>query len=90
MNKAELVNEISKLSRLTKKDCNSCINALTQVVSTSLKRGDNISLTGFGKFEVKNRKSRNSYNPVARRTIRLPASKVPHFKPGKTLKEFVG
>ena len=70
MNKAELINELSKTSKLTKKDCTSCLNALTEVVSTALGKGENISLTGFGKFEVKNKRARNSYNPYLKKIVK--------------------
>ncbi len=90
MNKAELVTELSKVCKLTKKDCNMCLNALTSVVSKSLSRGESINLTGFGKFEVKNKKARNSFNPHLRKTVLLKARKTPNFKAGKNLKEAVG
>ena len=90
MNKSELITELSKVSKLTKKDCNACLDALTQVVSKSLSKGENVTLTGFGKFEVKNKKARNSFNPHLRKTVLLPASKLPSFKAGKNLKEAVG
>ncbi len=90
MNKTELVTELSKVCKLTKKDCNACLNALTNVVSKSLSRGENITLTGFGKFEVKNKKARNSFNPHLRKTVLLRAKKLPVFKAGKNLKEAVG
>ena len=53
MNKTEFVKEISKKSKLTQKDCNNCLNAITKIIENSLKRGDNINLGCFGKFEVK-------------------------------------
>ena len=90
MNKAEFVKEISKQSKLTQKDCNNCLNAITQIIQKSLKRGDNINLVGFGKFEVKHRMARRSFNPQTKKVNMIPASKVPSFKPGKTLKNVVG
>lgn len=89
MNKSELIREISKVSRLTKKDCTTCLNALTSVVSKELGRGENITLSGFGKFEVKNKRARNSYNPYLKKTVRLPSKLIPTFKPGKNLKDAV-
>lgn len=90
MNRTEFVKEISKKSKLTQKDCNNCLNAITKIIENSLKRGDNINLVGFGKFEVKHRMARRSYNPQTRKIGMLPASKVPSFKPGKQLKDVVG
>lgn len=89
MNKSELITELSKTSKLTKKDCATCLNALTNVVSRELRRGENITLSGFGKFEVKKKQSRNSYNPYLKKTIKLPAKLIPSFKPGKNLKDAV-
>ena len=90
MNKTEFVKEISKKSKMTQKDCNNCLNAITQIIQKSLKNGDNINLVGFGKFEVKHRMARKSYNPQTRKVSMLPESKVPSFKPGKQLKNVVG
>lgn len=89
MNKSQLITELSKTSKLTKKDCTSCLNALTKVVLTTLGKGENISLTGFGKFEVKNKRARNSYNPYLKKMVKLPARLTPTFKPGKNLKDAV-
>lgn len=89
MNKSEFVKEISKKSKLTQKDCNNCLNAITQIIQNTLKHGDNINLVGFGKFEVKHRAKRKNFNPHTKRINVLPASRVPTFKPGKTLKTFV-
>ena len=86
MNKTEFIRELSKKSKLTQKDCSNCLNAITQLVSQTLKKGGNVSLLGFGKFEVKHRKARRSFNPQTRKQIMLPASRIPKFKPGKALK----
>ena len=89
MNKSELVTEISKKSRLTKKDCELCLNAITQIIQHALKHGDNVNLVGFGKFEVKHRVARKSFNPQTKRVNLIPACNVPSFKPGKTLKSMI-
>lgn len=89
MNKAQFVKELSKKAKLTQKDCANCLNALTDLVSQTLKKGDSVSLIGFGKFEVKHRRARKSYNPQTKRQMLLPANSVPHFKPGKGLKQAV-
>ena len=89
MNKSELVSELSKVSKLTKKDCKACLEALTNVVSNKLSSGENIVLSGFGKFEVRNIQARNSYNPYLKKLVKLPSKIVPVFKPGKKLKESV-
>ena len=89
MNKLEFVKEISKKSKLSQKDCNNCLNAITQIIQNTLKNGDNINLVGFGKFEVKQRLARRSFNPQTKKIYLLPACSVPSFKPGKTLKSVV-
>lgn len=90
MNKTEFVKEISKQSKLTQKDCNSCLKAITMIIQNSLKKGEDINLVGFGKFEVKHRMERRGYNPQTKKISIIPASKTPNFKPGKTLKSVVG
>ena len=89
MNKSELITELSKVSKVTKRDCKSYLEALTSVVSHKLSSGENVILLGFGKFEVKNISARNSYNPYLKKMVKLPSKLVPAFKPGKKLKESV-
>lgn len=89
MNKSQLVKSMSKKSKLTQKDCKVCLEALTKIIEQSLKTGENINLVGFGKFDIKYRNSRNLFNPYTKKNIMLPASKMPVFKPGKTLKEAI-
>ena len=89
MNKAQFVKELSKKSRLTQKDCLTCLNALTEVVTKTLKKGDAITLVGFGKFQVKHRNARKSFNPQTKKQILLPSNRVPQFKPGKAFKQAI-
>jgi len=89
MNKSELVAEIAKKSSLTKKDSEIALNALIEVIGDTLKKGDKISLVGFGSYEVRKRKARIGMNPQTKEEIKIPAKKVAVFKPGKTLKELV-
>jgi len=90
MNKNEFVSEISKKSNLTKKDCSLCLGAITQIIPDALKHGDNINLVGFGKFEVKHRAKRVSFNPQTKKMQTIPSKKVPTFKAGKALKSAIG
>ncbi len=90
MNKTEFVKEISKQTKLTQKDCNNCLNAITSIIQKSLQCGDNVNLIGFGKFEVRERNARRSFNPQTKKITVIPSSKVPTFKAGKTLKNVVG
>lgn len=89
MNKSELIKELSKKCSLTQKDCNNCLNALMGLVKSTLKNGDDINLVGFGKFDVKNKNARTTYNPITKSKITIPASKLPYFKAGKGLKEAI-
>lgn len=89
MNKAEFIKELSKKTKLTQKDCLNCLNAITNLVSETLKSGEDVMLVGFGKFEVKYRKARKSFNPYTKKQMIVPASKVPHFKAGKAFKEAI-
>ena len=84
MNKSEFVSEIAKKSNLTKKDCSMCLSAITQIIQDALKHGDNINLVGFGKFEVKHRAKRVSFNPQTKKLTTIKAKKVPSFKALKT------
>lgn len=89
MNKADFIKKLSKKSKLTQKECKLFLDVLISVVQQSLKNGESISLMGFGKFETRYRKPRRAYNPHTRQAINLPASKVPVFRAGKTLKDAV-
>lgn len=89
MTKAELLGVMAENSRLSKKDCEAALNAFTTAVENALKDGDKIQLTGFGSFEVKTRSERTGRNPKTKEVITIPASKVPVFKAGKSLKEAI-
>ena len=89
MNKSELINEVSKLSTLSKKDCENCLNAITSLVSNALKRGDAITIAGFGKFMVKYKAPRKNYNPKMKKNVVIPAHKTPVFKAGKNFKKAI-
>ena len=90
MNKSELISAIAEKSELTKKDSERALNAFLETVSETLTEGDKVQLVGFGTFEVKDRKAREGRNPRdPKQKIKIPASKAPVFKAGKTLKETV-
>ncbi|MDD4382221.1 MAG: HU family DNA-binding protein [Candidatus Dojkabacteria bacterium] len=88
MLKKDLVEKIAKTG-LTKRQANDALEAVLEAISGALKRGEPVLLTGFGKFEVRNRAARTGINPKTLAKIQLPASKVPAFKPGKALKAAV-
>lgn len=89
MTKAELVAMIASKSNLTKKDSESALNAFIESVTEAMKKGDKISLVGFGTFETRKRAERTGVNPRTKETIKIPATVAPVFKAGKTLKENV-
>jgi len=89
MNKTELVARISEVSGLTKKDAEAALNATLSTVQEALVSGDKVVLTGFGTFEVRERKARVGHNPRTGESISIPAQKSPAFKAGKVLKDAV-
>ena len=89
MNKAELINAAADKAGLSKKDTETAVNAVFDVIAKALADGDKVQLVGFGSFEVRPRAARVGRNPKTKETIKIPASKVPAFKPGKALKDTV-
>lgn len=89
MNKMELISAIAEKAELSKKDAEKALTAVVESISEALKTGDKVQLIGFGSFEVKNREARIGRNPKTKEEIRIPASKTPVFKAGKTLKDKV-
>ena len=89
MNKKELVQTIAKEAKVSIEDANKCLDALTKAITHSLAKNDNVTLIGFGTFQVKDRAAREGRNPSTGETIQIKASKVPSFKAGKALKDAV-
>ena len=89
MNRQELIAKICEDVKLTKKQANSALTCVLDSVTGALKKGDKVSLVGFGTFKVADRKARIGVNPSTKEKIKIPARKVPVFKPGKKLKESV-
>jgi len=89
MNKSDLVAKIAEKADLTKKDAEKALNAFVESVTEGLKKGDKISLVGFGTFETKKRAARKGKNPQTGAVINIPAATVPAFKVGKGLKDAV-
>ena len=87
MDKAELVEEVSNQTGLTKKTSREAVNAVFSAITDSLAREERVTLVGFGTFQVAKRKARRGVNPRTRETIQIPAKKVPKFVPGKCLKD---
>lgn len=74
---------------VTKKAADDAIRAFTDVVTAALSKGDSITLTGFGTFQISNRAARQGVNPRTGAKLQIPAMKVPKFKAGKALKDAV-
>ena len=89
MNKTELIAATAEKANLSKKDTEAAINAVIEVITESLKKGDKVQLVGFGSFETRERAARVGRNPKTKETIKIPASKVPAFKAGKALKDSI-
>jgi len=88
-NKADLVDAVAEQTKLTKKDAGAALDALVDTLVTALKNKDKVQLTGFGSFEVRDRKARKAKNLQTGEEILVPASSVPAFKAGKGLKDAV-
>jgi DNA-binding protein HU-beta len=89
MNKSELINELSEETTFSKKDVIRVIDSLTRIIGRTLKKGDKVSITGFGCFWLSHRPARKGINPATKQRISLPEVHVPRFKPGKNLREVV-
>jgi DNA-binding protein HU-beta len=89
MTKAELVEAVAKSAKLTKAAAEKAVGAFIGSVGDALKKGDRVTLVGFGTFEVAQRKARTGRNPQTGKEIKIAAAKVPKFRPGKALKESV-
>jgi DNA-binding protein HU-beta len=89
MLKLELVNQVASMTGLTKKAANDAVDAFVDTVTSALKKGDDVLITGFGKFEVRVRSQREGRNPQTGAKISIPATKTPAFRAGKALKAAV-
>ena len=89
MNKGDIINAIADHAELSKADAGRALDAMIEVVKKSLKKGDSVSLVGFGTFAVRKRAARTGRNPRTGATIKIKASKIPAFKAGKALKDAI-
>jgi DNA-binding protein HU-beta len=89
MNKPELVKAIAEKAGLKKKEAEAALAAFLEVTEEALKKGDKVTLIGFGTFATRKRAKRTGVNPRTGKKIKIPAKTVPYFKPGKKLKEAV-
>lgn len=89
MNKTELVAQIAENSDLNKTQAAAALSATIDAVTGALAKGDTVALPGFGTFSVKERAARTGRNPATGAELKIPASRAPGFKAGKTLKDAV-
>lgn len=89
MTKAELVDEVARTSDLTRKHSEVIVDAVFSSIIQALQKGDKIELRGFGSFRLRRRGSRTGRNPKTGVGVVVPAKSVPHFKPGKELRELI-
>ena len=89
MNKSELVEAIASSADISKAAAGRALDAVTDSITDALKKGDQVSLVGFGTFQVKERAARTGRNPQTGATIQIAAAKIPGFKAGKGLKDAV-
>ena len=89
MNKSELVEQIAEKADLSRRDAEQAVDAALRTIEEQLARGEEISLTGFGKFHVAARGARQGRNPQTGETIQIKASRVPRFSAGAKLKQVV-
>ncbi len=89
MTKAELIAQVAGEAQVRKVDAEKAINALIRIVTSALKKDGRLALAGFGTFQVAQRKAREGRNPQTGTPIKIPATRVVKFKPGKQLKDSV-
>jgi|TARA_A100001391_G_scaffold54060_2_gene32969 DNA-binding protein HU-beta len=89
VNKSELIDAIAAAADISKADAGRALDATLEAITGALKKGDSVSLVGFGTFSVKQRAAREGRNPQTGETIKIAAATVPGFKAGKALKDAV-
>ena len=89
MNREELITEIAKTAKVSKKDANEVLSATLETIEKAVKKGDKVTLVGFGTFERRERAARKGRNPQTGKEIKIPAKTVPVFSAGKKFKEVV-
>jgi DNA-binding protein HU-beta len=89
MIKEELIEKVSSSAGLSKADAGRALNAIINSITSALKKGQTVTLVGFGTFKVSRRKARKGRNPRTGETIAIKAAKVPKFQAGKGFKDAV-
>ena len=89
MNKAQMIDHIAVTADISKAAAGRALDAMFDAVHDALSKDGSVTLVGFGTFKVSTREARDGRNPRTKEAIRIPASKVPKFIPGKALKDAV-
>ena len=90
MTRSDLVEELAaRFSQLTHRDAETAVKTMLEAVGEALVRGHRIEIRGFGSFSVNHRPPRMGRNPSSGESVAIPEKRVPHFKPGKALREAV-
>lgn len=89
MTKAELVKEVARAADLTKKHSEVIVNVVFESIIDALHDDEKVELRGFGSFRIRQRRSRQGRNPKTGSRVEVPPKKIPYFKPGKELKQFI-
>jgi DNA-binding protein HU-beta len=89
VNKSELIDATAERSGVSKSDVAKTLDGLIDTITDTVRRGEKVSITGFGNFERRERSARTARNPQTGATVHVPASKAPAFKAGKAFKDAV-
>ncbi len=89
MNKAELIDAVATAADMSRADATKAVDAVIDTITETLRKGDSVTLVGFGTFEVRARAARTGRNPQTGETIQIKASNTPAFKAGKAFKDAV-
>jgi DNA-binding protein HU-beta len=89
MNKSQLVESVAEQTQLAKTHIEEVLNSALDTIKKSVKKGDDVTLVGFGTFTKSKRKARTGRNPQTGEEIKIPAMTVPRFRPGKEFKDIV-
>ena len=89
MNKSELVKSVAEKADLSRKDATDAVDAVCSAITEALSKDEKVQLVGFGSFEVRSRAERKGRNPQTGDEIKIPATLIPAFRPGKTLKDAI-
>ena len=89
MTKADLIEEVSRVVEMTRKDSEVIVEAIFDSIVRALRGGDKIEIRGFGSFRTRERQARIGRNPKTGERVDVPAKRIPYFKPSKELKDLV-